>query len=1561
MRCGRERGHVSLLQSSREDEFRNKVEEEFRHFAGGSELSFPAWADGQVRRILASRTPFSFYLVQAIIGCRGGRIGSPSTALFPIPLPCLGIWESACGRGMKSRVARACQKLLHLAILALNFEYLSQPLSTLSLLRRPPAVHHVRLYGRLLGFIKASTAIEKISFLGCGRKSHQFSARIEELFVALTKIGVASATHYGGSFAGVEAPLNNEAREELMPYTSLDPSRLKLTGRGLWDCEDFLGDLFWLVFKEPRVNRFSLVPPSSGVPDVSREDPVRIFDLCRLWDQQGLLVLCPEEELREELQLASRVFNCRKNSLVDRQIGDRRAANSVEGRLSGESKCLPAGPNLLQLHPLRYKEVLVGCCTDRKDFYHQFAVTWERATSNFLLPGFKALDFIGFAAHDRLLVDFGRKRRRDREKTGDFLVGGVDPLHPPRSTLLVDDASRVVPCFGSLFQGDHLGVEFASEAHYGLLCHHGLLSSPSRLVATSALLDDEVVQGLYIDDFFVISREHLQDYGRGGFVSRSSEVFHQAKDIYQKENIIGSDDKDILDELRFCAVGAEVDSRPELVRSGLVACGLPAEKRLALATIASAVSVLQYTSDALHASLVGSIVSMVMYRRPAMSILQEVFSVIPPADLDTASPRLRFLPRKAAQEFALVSALAPVLASNLAAPSLPRLFATDASMEKGGIVETEIDPELSMFLWRDADKRGSNVPLESRAAGFLSEYDSMHESDPQTFGRDGDFKEEFEVPRPLGLNYDFVEVCGGSGVVTLELCRMGVVCGPILDLTYSQQYDLCDARLVAWCIAMMEQGRLRACTTYSPAAFPSLRSYQVPEGYDQKNPRVWLGNRLAYAALCLLFAGLRLRVFGLGEQPRRSKMRWLRHWKRLLLLGAVETWTASCAFGSPHRKEFCFLSVGMDASSIHRPCPGNHAHIPIQGAYTKPSAVYTPGLALALATLFRDHLRALDSSVQRLSLRADGLEDLASDDLCVSLPWRTHSSWKWKGKCHVNLLEAAATLKLYRSVALDGGDVRFVYLGDSHVARSSLARGRTSSHALRPLLKQASSLCIGYGLYPAGRFAPTRWNPADHPTRDNPIPDPVPSSLLSLVDSLSLSWICSLPKLRRWAAGWARLVLLLSPGLLHLRSSPDSLRRHAPVWISHPDWSMDFDATLGYPGEGPSSLTPLLLLMTSSLRLVSGSCLWVWMSVAPFSHGMPITTTTGDLARQRARQGIVLGSGRPVLEATRATRDDLFTAFVSWLGEKNVDYDAVFCSNPYDLDRINRVITDFGRELFAAGKPYFHYSETMNSITTRRPLLRRSLGVAWDLAFLWGSHEPAEHHVAVPHQVLLAILSVSILWGWLREAACFSLAFGALLRIGEITQACRADLLLPSDVQGTMKHILLRIREPKTRLRAARHQVGKMEQPDLIALVELGFASLKKHEKLWPFSPQTLRHRLDRILERLCLPCKKDSRPKPITPASFRAGGATWLISQCESSEVVRRRGRWCSLRTMEIYIQEVMAETYLNDISEEARSKVLCAASVFLELLRKACKFSASHLPPLAWVFLFGAGHQQT
>lgn len=350
----------------------------------------------------------------------------------------------------------------------------------------------------------------------------------------------------------------------------------------------------------------------------------------------------------------------------------------------------------------------------------------------------------------------------------------------------------------------------------------------------------------------------------------------------------------------------------------------------------------------------------------------------------------------------------------------------------------------------------------------------------------------------------------------------------------------------------------------------------------------------------------------------------------------------------------------------------------------------------------------------------------------------------------------------------------------------------------------------------------------------------------------------------------------------------------------------------------------------------------------PCCHGaLGQAASAGDLMRQQARQGIRLEVGRPVTEGTRAVREDLFAQFQKWLNEAGLSFDGVFMTSTPDLDWINKVLTDYGRFLFEKGKPYYFYAETLNCITTRRAILRRSIGAAWDLAFMWRSHEPIEHHAAMPHQILLGVLSTCLLWGWLREAACFALAWGALLRIGEVVAAHRADIILPVDVKESVSYALLRISEPKTRFKAARHQAARLEQPDLIMVVQLGFQRLQKHERLWPFSTATLRQRLNKVLQKLCLPWKADSKPRPLTLASFRAGGATWLISQSESSELVRRRGRWVSMHTMEIYIEEVMALTYMTDIGDEAKDKVLSAMEHFLPYLQRQrnSMHSTSHL----------------
>ena len=277
-----------------------------------------------------------------------------------------------------------------------------------------------------------------------------------------------------------------------------------------------------------------------------------------------------------------------------------------------------------------------------------------------------------------------------------------------------------------------------------------------------------------------------------------------------------------------------------------------------------------------------------------------------------------------------------------------------------------------------------------------------------------------------------------------------------------------------------------------------------------------------------------------------------------------------------------------------------------------------------------------------------------------------------------------------------------------------------------------------------------------------------------------------------------------------------------------------------------------------------------------------------------------------------------------------------------------------GAIFFAEDRPYYHFAETINSVSAKRPILRRSLQQAWDLCAMWTSYEPVEPHQAMPFQVLLAVLSTCLIWGWTREAGIFAMCWGMLLRVGEIVKAKRSDIVFPKDVHYTIDHVLIKILEPKTRFRAARHQSSKLEAPDLIAVAWLGLGHLKPYEKVWPNSPSTLRSRLDKILLRLGLPTKTVGLKKPLTLASFRPGGATYMISLTESAEMVRRRGRWLSMRVMEVYLQEVAASTFMTDLDPTTRETILQAMAEFPQILQTSVRFASAHFPEKVWNLLF-------
>ena len=70
-----------------------------------------------------------------------------------------------------------------------------------------------------------------------------------------------------------------------------------------------------------------------------------------------------------------------------------------------------------------------------------------------------------------------------------------------------------------------------------------------------------------------------------------------------------------------------------------------------------------------------------------MSILQHAFHVVDLGQLDASCPKLVPLPRKVATELTLPAVLAPVCTSDIAVGFSDIVYAADASLSKGAIVQ----------------------------------------------------------------------------------------------------------------------------------------------------------------------------------------------------------------------------------------------------------------------------------------------------------------------------------------------------------------------------------------------------------------------------------------------------------------------------------------------------------------------------------------------------------------------------------------------------------------------------------------------------------------------------------------------------------------------------------------------------------------------------------------------------------------------------------------------------------------------------------------------------------
>ena len=143
----------------------------------------------------------------------------------------------------------------------------------------------------------------------------------------------------------------------------------------------------------------------------------------------------------------------------------------------------------------------------------------------------------------------------------------------------------------------------------------------------------------------------------------------------------------------------------------------------------------------------------------------------------------------------------PVMVSNIKTLFHHWIYASDASNIRGAFCEASIPQSVAHPLWLSGDFKGGHALLDSWKKRVFEDSGLGEEEDWANL--QGEESPEpltwkAKISRPLAQHFDFLEICGGSGVISDEVAKSGYVVGPIIDLSYSSKYDLLDLRAVEW-------------------------------------------------------------------------------------------------------------------------------------------------------------------------------------------------------------------------------------------------------------------------------------------------------------------------------------------------------------------------------------------------------------------------------------------------------------------------------------------------------------------------------------------------------------------------------------------------------------------------------------------------------------------------------------------------------------------------------------------------------------------------------------------
>ena len=360
---------------------------------------------------------------------------------------------------------------------------------------------------------------------------------------------------------------------------------------------------------------------------------------------------------------------------------------------------------------------------------------------------------------------------------------------------------------------------------------------------------------------------------------------------------------------------------------------------------------------------------------------------------------------------------------------------------------------------------------------------------------------------------------------------------------------------------------------------------------------------------------------------------------------------------------------------------------------------------------------------------------------------------------------------------------------------------------------------------------------------------------------------------------------------------------------------------------------------------------------------MPPVGTSGCFALQGKSLKTGLRSRR-VSDKYREILEAEWRALCSWAVVQHRPGPQGLKASPVELDRL---LVEYLEDLHQRQENPTRGKHAILAVQHQYPRTRRCLTEAWDLLRTWENLQPLSMRTPCPFSVAWALFVMAVqealVWDPVRARSWFATAIGilccfyALLRPAEFCSLRRKHVLLPRTGEMLQSSaIVFALERPKNQRYMGKAQVACCSHKVLTRWLRWFLECLGEEDLIVGGGPHAFRFFFGMLIQKAGLQdCK-------LTPASLRAGGATWLYQNGYEVGRIRMMGRWRSVQSLDHYIQEAAATAVMLRLSPASEALVngLLSHSHFLrqppgrpwwELYSRPCRTSASrsHTLPLS------------